>query len=139
MDAPRQPADLPVSGEHRRFFLLRATLFPQHYVWFVFVSSLDIMFTWLILHYGEERAQEVNPVADAVIAVRGLPGLVVFKFLCVVVVVLVCEIVGRIRHKTGLWLAWLAVILAMVPVLVGAAHMGSILREVRVESATPVP
>jgi hypothetical protein len=140
MDAPRQPADTPLPGEPRRFFLLRAAVFPQHYVSFVFVSSLDIMFTWFILRYGgEERAREVNPVADGVIASWGLPGLVVFKFMCVILVVLVCEIVGRLRPKTGLRLAWLAVLLAAYPVLIGALHVLTILREVRIESATPLP
>lgn len=138
-DNPPPSSPAPPPPGHNRLFLLRTALFPQHYLWFVFVSSLDIMFTWLILRYGEERASEVNPFADAVIADRGLPGLVVFKFLCVVLVVLICEIVGRLRPKTGLWLARLAVVLAAYPVIIGAMHVLQILREVRTAVGEAAP
>jgi len=52
-----------------------------------------------------------------------LPGLVVFKFALVAVILLICETVGRLRHATGLRLARWTVALAAFPVLVGAFHV----------------
>ena len=37
-------------------------LYENHYTWFVLVSALDIMLTWLVLHAG---GREANAIADA--------------------------------------------------------------------------
>jgi hypothetical protein len=89
-------------------------LYPNAYVWFVFVSALDIMLTWKILDKGGE---EVNPVAREVIELWGLEGAILFKFAIVVWVVIACELSGRRKPATGRRLAWAAVVVSAAPVV----------------------
>ena len=88
--------------------------YPNAYVWFVFVSAMDIMLTWAVLTAG---GTEANPIASSVIVRWGLPGAIGFKFGLAIFVILVCEIAGRHRDRTGRGLAYLAVGLSSVPVL----------------------
>lgn len=88
--------------------------YPNAYVWFVFVSAMDIMLTWAVLTAG---GTEANPIAKTVIDQWGLPGAIGFKFSLVLFVILVCEIAGRRRDRTGRGLAYLAVGVSSVPVL----------------------
>jgi hypothetical protein len=96
-------------------------LFPQAYVWYVFVSALDVMFTAIVLHHP--HGVEVNPVANYVIQRWDLAGAVVFKFLLVVLVILICEVVGRRRYPTGRVLAMIAVIIGCVPVIAASVQL----------------
>jgi hypothetical protein len=88
--------------------------YPNAYVWFVFVSSLDIMLTWAILM---RNGSEVNPVAAQVIEHWGLPGAIAFKFSLMLFVVIVCEVVGRVRDQSAHVLAWIAVTISALPVM----------------------
>lgn len=115
----------PRSAAHP--FWRRAARYPDLYTWYVFVSSLDILFTWLILQHG---GTEVNKLADWIIDRHDLPGLTTFKFAMVVLVVLICETVGRFRHDTGATLARWAVAISAFPVVVGAVHLVRIARGV---------
>jgi hypothetical protein len=90
-------------------------LYENHYTWFVFVSALDIMLTWVILHAG---GREANQLAASVLERFGLEGLVVFKFALVILVIAICEVVGRKNFATGRRLASWAVALTCVPLLV---------------------
>lgn len=87
-------------------------IFEDLYVWLIFVSSMDIMLTWLILGIG---GSEVNPVANAVLAVHGFWGMIAFKFAIVMLVVIACEIVGRAEQLKGKRLAMAAVGISSVP------------------------
>ena len=89
-------------------------MYPNAYVWLVFVSSLDIIMTWVVLHLG---GREVNALADAVIRRFDLPGLVLFKFAFIVLVIGICEIVGRRNDGLGRRLAGWSVAITCVPVL----------------------
>ncbi len=111
---------LPPEQPERRSFLRRAALYPDLYTWYVFVSSIDILFTWLILTAG---GHEVNALAAWVVRTHNVPGLVVFKFGTVVFVVLVCETIGRRKYQAGVKLARWAVVISGFPVVVGAAHL----------------
>jgi len=95
-------------------------LYPNLYVWFVFVASLDIMMTWIVLWF---QGREVNVLAHWVLNRWGLPGMVSFKFILVVFVVLICEVVGRRRLETGRGLARWAVALNSVPVALAFAQL----------------
>jgi hypothetical protein len=86
------------------------------YVWFVFISSLDLMLTWVFLHM---RGRELNPIADLVIRSAGLHGLIVFKFSLVVLVILMCETIGKRRENVGRFIARFAVGITAVPVVAG--------------------
>jgi hypothetical protein len=110
----------PFAETVRRSVLRQPALYPAHYIVFVFLSSLDLVFTWRILGAG---GTEENALADWIIDRRGLPGLVAYKFVLVVGVVLICEIVGRRRPQTGVKLARWAVVLTTFPVIVGAVHL----------------
>lgn len=125
-EPPAVPGSLPYAPAPRHGWWQAHALYPQAYTWYVFLSALDLMLTWVILHLG---GREVNVLADWVIARFNLPGLVAFKFLLVVLVVILCELVGRRRPGTGRRLARWAVVLSAVPVLVAAAHLlGLLLR-----------
>ena len=121
-ESSRPPSPSPGLPERpdRRSFLRRPALYPVLYTWYVFVSALDVLFTWRIL-----RADgiEVNVLASWVIDQHDKWGLVVFKFLTVVVVILICEVIGRRQYETGAKLARWAVVLSAFPVVVGAAQL----------------
>lgn len=88
-------------------------LYQKAYLWFVFVSALDVMLTWKILQKGGD---EVNPIAKEVIELWGFEGAIVFKFAVVVWVVIACELAGRRKPHTGRWLSWTAVAVSALPV-----------------------
>lgn len=83
------------------------------YAWFVFLSAMDLMLTWIILH---SNGREVNPVADWVVTTLDLWGLVGFKFSLVVLVVVLCEMIGPHRPALAQFVAYFAVIITAVPV-----------------------
>lgn len=93
----------------------RPVRYQSTYVWFVFLSALDIMFTWIVL---SQEGWEANVVADFVIRRFGLPGLVTFKFTIVIFVVWLCEFIGRRSDRSGQRLAEWAVALTSIPVVV---------------------
>ena len=91
-------------------------LYPNTYIWLVFLASLDIMMTWIILHpaFG---GYEVNKLANWVIRAGGLKATILYKFALIVVVISICELVGRRRRRTGRRLAVFCVALQCIPVL----------------------
>ena len=89
-------------------------IFPNGYVWFVFISALDIMLTWIVLHLG---GREANQLANAILYRYGLPGLVVFKFALVILVVLICEWVGRRRPESARLLLSVGIMVTCLPVV----------------------
>ena len=87
-------------------------LYPNAYVWLVFVSVLDIMLTWAILR---RNGSEVNPVAQLVLEAWGLWGAIGFKFALMLFVIIVCEYVGRQRPRVGVLLVRVAVTVSALP------------------------
>ena len=85
------------------------------------VSLLDILFTFIILSRG---GRELNPLADGVIAAGGLHGTVAFKFGLMLMLVGLCEVMGRIRPRVGPWIAGMAVILWGLPPLWAYVQIG---------------
>ena len=92
-----------------------AVLYENHYTWFVLVSALDLMLTWVILHAG---GREANAIAAAVLQRWGLEGMVIFKFALVVFVIALCEVIGRRNLAAGRKLASWAVALTCVPLVI---------------------
>ena len=93
---------------------VREVLYPKIYVWYLFISTLDLIFTWIILHVG---GAEMNFLADWVIGRFDLPGIVVFKYGLVLLVITICEIVGRTDFRRGKHLGEWAVGLTFIPVV----------------------
>ena len=107
-------------AKSNRFPLLRAARYPQAYVWFIFVSAMDLMMTWVVLYFG---GREVNVLADYILDRWALPGMVVYKFTLVVIVIFICEIVGQYRPRLGRRLSIFAVVITLVPVIIAFAHL----------------
>jgi hypothetical protein len=99
---------------------LSGVLYPDVYVWYVLLASLDIMLTWVVLHLG---GREVNTVADWVIDRWGAPGIVSYKFGLVMLVVGICEFVGRRNGRTGRKLAEWAVAVSSIPVILAFVQL----------------
>ncbi len=98
----------------------RAVLYPSAYGWYVFLSAIDLMFTWIILHVD---GREMNAIADWVISRYNVRGLILYKFLIVMTVVTICETVGRANAGLGAKLARWAVLLSAFPVIIGAVFL----------------
>ncbi len=87
--------------------------YQNAYLWFILFSAMDVMLTWKILARG---GIELNPVARMVIDDWGLWGAIAFKFCLMLFVIVICEVVGRRRERTGRWLARIAVGISACPV-----------------------
>lgn len=122
-DDNRQTTDPPTEAaglETKRSFLTRGLLYPDVYLWYVFLAALDIILTWIILNLG---GREENALANWIFAHGGLVGAVIFKFATVVLVVVICEFVGRQRDKTGRRVAEWAIALTAIPVVVAIVQL----------------
>jgi uncharacterized membrane protein len=103
---PAPPIDAPIH--------LRHVLYPDRYAWYILASALDIMVTVTVLvHLG---AREVNSFAQWSIEQFGTWGLIGLKFLSVILVVAICEHVGRRRPRLGAALATAAIFVSLIPV-----------------------
>jgi len=94
--------------------LLGPVLYPNAYVWLVFVSAMDVIMTRIVLAFG---GSEVNPVALLAIKGGGLWGLIVFKFAIIAGVIVLCEFIGRHKYGTGRWLSIFGVVISALPSL----------------------
>lgn len=99
----------------------RSVLFPDHYAWYVLAATLDVIVTHQILH--EFQGSEVNKIADALIARYGLLGMIGLKYSSIIVVVLICEFIGRRNVRLGRRLAVAAICLSALPVGVGLLQL----------------
>lgn len=89
-------------GKRRRTGRLQ---YESEISWFVLVSVLDIVLTFLILRYsaeGRTRAPliEGNPIARWILQQSGFVGMAVFKLMITGVVCVIAEFVGT--HRPGL-------------------------------------
>ncbi|MEE2719106.1 MAG: DUF5658 family protein [Planctomycetota bacterium] len=96
------------------FSWTKAVLYPNLYLWLIFVSALDVVLTRVILFFG---GTEVNPIADWILGEFGRMGMSLFKFIIVAFVVVCCEIVGRQKWRVGRNLARASIIISMAPVV----------------------
>lgn len=99
----------------------RPVLYPERYAWYVLVSALDIMFTvTLLIHLG---AREVNMIAQRAIELFGTWGLIGLKFSSVILVVAICEYIGRRHERKGRALATAAIFISLFPVAAALAQV----------------
>ena len=111
-EVSKTPGIVDVEDREVGLFELPEMKFQEHYVWLIFVGSLDIMLTWVILRNGGE---EVNPVAKLVIDEWGLNGAIAFKFALTLFVIVACEAIARVRPTTALILIWFGVLISSFP------------------------
>lgn len=97
-------------------------LYQNQYAWFLFLAAMDIMMTWIILGPPFDGL-EVNWLADQVIQFGGLRAMIGYKFALVVLVIVICEVVGRRNRGRGRLLANMAVILTAFPVVVAFVQL----------------
>lgn len=93
----------------------RAVLYPNHYIWFVFLSAMDVLLTAVALRFG---AYEANPLAAWLLERYGVAGLIVLKFTAVPIVIFLCEFIGRHKPPVGARLAEWVVALAAIPIAI---------------------
>jgi hypothetical protein len=92
-------------------------LYPNLYAWYILAATLDIVVTHTILHHL--GGSEVNRIADALIQKFGVLGMVGLKYSSILLVVTICEIVGRRSVRLGRRLAVAAIAISVFPVGVG--------------------
>lgn len=93
------------------------------YEWYAILGVLDIALTWTILRLG---GMEANWIAAQAEQAWGLWGLIAIKSSTVAAVVLIAEYIGRRRPSLGLGLALSAVLVSIVPVVVGWSHLATL-------------
>ena len=86
------------------------------YEWVVLLGLLDVLLTWCVMQLG---AEEANHVAAAVVREFGPIGLVMTKLVALLGFVSMCELVSRRRPETARMLAVSALVIGLVPVVVG--------------------
>lgn len=105
--------------------LRRRVLYPDHYAWYVLLGALDVMLTvTLLVHLG---AREVNTIAQRSIDLFGTWGLIGLKFASVLVVIAVCEYIGRRRERLGRAVARVAIAVSLFPIAAALAQVALLL------------
>lgn len=100
--------------------LAQGVLYPRLYPVYVLGAMLDVVCTWFVLLMG---GMELNTLAAAVIRHGGLGGMIAFKVATMIVVLLICEFVGRRSPKAGYGLALAAAGLSFLPVVFGSTQI----------------
>ena len=100
--------------------LAQGVLYPKIYPVYVIGAMLDIVCTWIVLLLG---GMELNGLAAAVIRHGGLGGMIAFKVSTMVVVLVICEFVGRRAPRAGMGLATIAAGISFVPVIFGTTQI----------------
>jgi hypothetical protein len=98
-------------------------MFVKSHIAFLLVSTLDVIFTWIVLSRG---GQEVNPLAAVILddwGENGFLGLSLYKYALTLLVVIISENIGRRRYRTGQTLALFAVVITCIPVLASIAQL----------------
>jgi len=98
-------------------------LYPNHYAWYVLAATLDVICTHQILH--RFKGSEMNKLADALIQRCGLLGMIGLKYSSIVLVVLICEFVGRRQLQLGRRLAVAAICISALPVGIGLLQLSA--------------
>lgn len=101
--------------------LWKRAMYPDHYAWYILASSLDVMVTYFII--WRLGGREVNAVANHLLEMFGHWGLILLKFSSIIVVVAICEWLGRLNVSRGRMLATAAIIISAFPVGAGLVQI----------------
>ncbi len=97
-------------------------LYPRGYSWLIVLAVLDVCCTYVILRLG---GIELNGIANWFLRMFDLYGLIALKFSCVALVLLICEVVGRLRAASGTRLVAAAIVISAFPVAVGGGQLAA--------------
>ena len=97
--------------------------YTRFYEWYAILAFLDIVLTWSVLRLG---GAEANWIAAVAVQAWGVWGLIILKAMTVAAVVMIAEYVGRRRPGLGWGLAVLAIVLNLLPVVVGSSHLATL-------------
>lgn len=95
----------------------RAVRYPDLYAWYILAGTLDILVTWVIVEHL--KGGEANELARRLLERYGWAGMVALKYSTIVLVVAICEAVGRRRATLGKRLAIGAIVISGLPVGLG--------------------
>lgn len=95
-------------------------LLPRECTWLLFVSTLDLFVTYLLLRQGG-GFYEANPVARWWLVRWNVAGMTAFKFSVVSVAIVASEVVERRRAGLGRGVLWLGIIAACLVIARGAS------------------
>ena len=118
--AVRQDISDPDDSRSLRAFLRQGAIHQDLCVWFVFLSALDVMLTWIVLHWG---GSEINTLANWIIDRWDIWGLVAFKFGVVALVICMIHVITRLSTSAARHLAEWAVALATIPVVLSLVQL----------------
>jgi hypothetical protein len=99
-----------------------AILYPRGYSWLITLAVLDVCCTYVILRLG---GIELNGIANWFLHAFDLYGLIALKFGCVALVLMICEVVGRLRASAGTRLVAASIVISAFPVAVGAGQLAA--------------
>jgi short subunit fatty acids transporter len=97
-------------------------LFPDHYCWYLLVCVLDLVLTNTMLHHF--GGIEVNGIAARIIDSGGFWGLIAFKMATAILVISICEHVGRVRLATARRVAEWAIAISAIPSVLSLTQLG---------------
>lgn len=100
---------------------MRAALYPSLYVWYIFAASLDVLLTYAFIY--RIGGEEVNLVAARLVERYEHWGLIGLKYSSVILVIGVCEVVGRKSPRAGRSLAIAAIVISAFPVGYGLVQL----------------
>ncbi|MBI1190888.1 MAG: hypothetical protein GC200_09445 [Tepidisphaera sp.] len=100
---------------------MRAALYPSLYVWYIFAASLDVLLTYAFIY--RIGGEEVNLIAARLVERYEHWGLIGLKYSSVILVIGVCEVVGRRNLRTGRLLAIVAIVISAFPVGYGLLQL----------------
>lgn len=95
-------------------------LYPKTYAMFLLVAAMDVICTAIILSLG---GREINALANMLLQLWGVHGLLALKFAVCVMVLITCEFIGRRKPAVAVRLAIAAIALNMFPVVVGTTQL----------------
>lgn len=101
--------------------LKQPILYPRIYPWYLLMACLDVVLTWLVLRMG---GVELNTVAAWFITRHDVQGMVFLKFGTVFFVLIACERIGRVHDAAGRRLAFFAVLVNCIPVVMAVTQLG---------------
>ncbi len=100
--------------------LRRPMLYDEPLKWFIFLSVMDLLFTCIVLRFG---GIEVNWIARKFLETWDLYGLLGFKLAMVILIILLCDFVGRRNKERGRFIAFTAVGLTSIPVILAIVQL----------------